>query len=49
MYALATLIFVVVLILLLLSNRESSKDERMQIKRLKAERRRRLSLHKNKK
>ncbi len=48
MYALATLIFVVVLILLLLSNRESSKDERMQIKRLKAERRRRLSLHKNK-
>lgn len=37
MYALATVIFIAILILLILSNRESSAEEKMRIKKLKAE------------
>ena len=46
MYALATLIFLVVLALLLLSNRESSAEERMKMKKIKAEKKMRDAIRK---
>jgi len=46
MYALATLIFLVVLALLLLSNRESSAEERMRMKKIKAEKKMRDAIRK---
>ena len=45
-YALSSIIFVVILLLLLLSNREKSTEERLEAKRLKAEKRRREAIFK---
>jgi len=43
-YALSTLIFVIILVLLLLTNRERSSDERLEAKKLRAEKRRREAI-----
>ena len=44
-YALSSIIFVVILLLLLLSNREKSTEERLEAKRLKAEKKRREAIN----
>ncbi|MBQ7383297.1 MAG: extracellular solute-binding protein [Clostridia bacterium] len=43
-YALSSIIFIIILALLLLSNREKSTDERLEAKRLKAEKKRREAI-----
>lgn len=48
-YALSTIVFVIILVLLLITNRERSSAERLEAKRLKAEKRRQAAIRQAKK
>ena len=48
-YALSTLIFIIILVLLLISNRERSSEERLEAKRLKEERKLKAAIAKSQK